>query len=340
MGKALVSIIVPTYNGEKCIKRCLKSLLMQSYSEIEILVVDDESTDRTSEKVKELENEDPRIKYYKINHSGVSVARNYGLSIAKGKYIMFADGDDYTEPDFVQKMVESMEDDDSIVLTICRYNRVISGQKYPIKKMLPSGKRSCEKYLVETLADPGHHYFGVVWNKIFRSEIIQKSNLRFKEHISLGEDFIFSLEYLTEKGSVNVVEDKIYNYCYQERSSLSRVLEKNIKDCQVEFENRKSIFKVYKNTFKERNIYNKYKSEIYKYWIVFFNRQNYSLKHEYNWSFEDKEGWKKQISEYTEIEKARHIVPGIYIHGHYILFLISQSLKKILKVLIEKMVIQ
>ncbi len=339
MAIPVVTIIVPVYNAEQYLGRCIDSLLTQSYSEsdkLNILVIDDGSSDNTRLIGERYADKCSNVTYIRTDHVGVSAARNYGLELATGKYVMFADGDDYAQKDFVSKMVHELEADDDIIMAVCRYNRIIWDRSYRVETLISPGIRTSREYLTDTLKNPGHHYFGVVWNKIFRLDIIRELGLTFKEYITLGEDFVFSLEYLRHSGQVSVINDKLYNYCYGHISSLSRVMQKTIEDCQNEMQNRKYIFEEYITSFKNEGIYSKYESIIYRYWIVFHNRQLYSCRHEYEWQREDITRWINQLENDELIIRAKKIVPSTYIKRHYCTFAMDQFVKRIIKSILHR----
>ena len=114
----MISIIVPVYNNESYIGKCIESIINQSYSEIEIIIVNDGSTDDTERIVKEYRQKDERIKLYTIDNAGVSNARNFGISKAVGEYIGFVDSDDYIQKNMYEVLLENM--DDSVQMVCCK----------------------------------------------------------------------------------------------------------------------------------------------------------------------------------------------------------------------------
>ena len=122
MSEPKVSIIVPVYNCEKYIERCMDSLINQTLTDIEIIVIDDESKNATFEILKEYEKKDKRIKLLTKKNSGVSSSRNKGIELAIGKYIAFVDGDDWIDLDCVEKMYDVAEKNKTDI-TMCSYTR-------------------------------------------------------------------------------------------------------------------------------------------------------------------------------------------------------------------------
>ncbi|WP_408071380.1 glycosyltransferase family 2 protein [Butyrivibrio sp. JL13D10] len=327
----LVSIIVPAYNCISSIERCIISLLGQSYEKIEIIIVDDGSTDGTGDKCLNMALGDKRIKFYSVEHRGVSEVRNEGLRHASGEYIMFADADDYVKNSFVMQMVAALEADPDCDMAVCNYERVVYGGLYPIRTFTDDGMISKEDYLIQTLKDPGHHYFGVLWNKIFKRSIISENAISLKKDITLGEDFVFSLNYLKFAAKVNIINDKLYFYCYQKNDTLSRIINKSLKDCENEMHNRNKIFDNYVETMKKAGLYDRMKKRIYHYWIVFLVRQRYSLNAEYRWKREEKHFWIRKMHENTNIKTALTIYKRGEVQLEYMAFAIVQTIKNIMK---------
>lgn len=329
----LVTVIVPAYNSSRTIERCIRSLLKQTYSHKEIIIVDDGSTDNTPFIChKYMESFD--IKYYSAPHGGVSAIRNLGLEKANGEYVMFVDADDYVKKNFIEKMVSALETA-KCDMCICSYLRVVYNDCYPIKEFQKGGIVSRNKYLIDTLKDPGHHYFGVIWNKIFKTDIIRNNNIRFSKDITLGEDFVFSLEYLRYAKKVNVIEDKLIYYCYQDVNTLSRIKEKKISDCEKEMDNRNLIYKTYVDVMKNTGLFSKYQKQINRYWIFFYLRQKYDLIFKYKWSKEEKTLWLKEISDNKNVIEALKKYKKSEITTQYACYIVTQTTKNIIKEVIK-----
>lgn len=329
--KEKVSIIVPVFNSSRYIDRCINSLISQTYENIEIIIVDDESTDETISKCSKFASIYSFIKFYPISHSGISSVRNTGLNHVTGDYIMFVDGDDYVKNNYVESMVNAIKSAPGCDMAICSYDRVIYDRLYPIKNLQNTGIISKNRYLINTLKDPGHHYFGVVWNKIFKSRLITDNNITFSKDITLGEDFVFSLNYLKYAENVNVIVDKLYYYCYHHNNTLSRITNKSISDCESEMSNRNKIFSNYIDSMEAAGLYDKYKKHIYHYWIVFYIRQNYSLREEYGWSSSDTDKWIREMLQNTNIIKALDLYSKRRVRVEFLLYFITQSSKNFIK---------
>lgn len=329
-----VTVIVPAYNSGRTIERCIESVLRQTYEAKEIIVVDDGSVDNTCEICRKYE-ELSCFRYFKATHGGVSKVRNLGLEKATGEYVMFVDADDYVKDTFVEKMVAALETG-SCDMCICSYVRVIYNNCYPIKSLQASGIIDRNKYLIDTLKDPGHHYFGVIWNKIFKTQIIRQKGISFRSDITLGEDFVFTLEYLKYVQKVNVIDDKLIYYCYQNVNTLSRVREKKITDCENEMANRNLIYESYVDVMKYAGLFDKYEKKINRYWIVFYLRQKYDIAAKYKWSCEDKKLWMEEILDNENVKNSLRIFKRPEITAQYAYYIATQTSKNMIKAVIKK----
>lgn len=185
----MISIIIPIYNSEKYIKRCVSSVIDQSYDKLEILLVDDGSTDNSLNICEAFAAKDNRIKVISQNNGGVSKARNTGLRLVKGEYVMFLDSDDYMLPDMCKTMLDVLHSKQADCV-ICGIQEPEGGLWCPQRNIdystLEDFKRDFIYQLNTELLSP-------CWNKIFKKQLI--TNL-FNVDISFGEDLIFDLKYL------------------------------------------------------------------------------------------------------------------------------------------------
>ncbi len=332
----MVSVIVPAYNCSHTIEKCINSILAQDYEKFGVIVLYDGSDDDTELVLRRIGNVSGKIRYFRLCHRGVSLVRNEGLKYARGEYLMFVDADEYVRHDYISRMVSAMEESPDRDMCICSYERVVYDRLYPVMRLLKPGVISKEEYLTNTLKDPGHHYFGVLWNKIFKRSIVEKYKIIFQEDISLGEDFVFSLNYLRHVRKINVIKDRLYYYCYQRQgSSLSRISDKSISDCIKEMRSRNIIFKVYTDEFKLENMYKAKKRQLYHYWVVFYLRQKYSIKNEYRWSNEEKMRWEKLMYENSNITSALKTYGTDALNFKYMQYYLYQSIKDTAKRLIR-----
>lgn len=191
----VVSIIVPVYNAETTLRRCIDSLLAQTFADFELIAVDDGSSDGSREVVGDYAARDPRVRLLTPGHGGVSAARNCGIEAAQGKWLTFVDADDYVAPGYLADLLIGA---DSAEFSISGYSVVNPGsQPQPVDvlggKPLPGSGGICRTD--EMLAAFSAYSLGFVWGKLFRRDIIGSAGLRFDRDITFGEDGIFCFSY-------------------------------------------------------------------------------------------------------------------------------------------------
>jgi glycosyltransferase involved in cell wall biosynthesis len=306
---------VPVYNQEKLIADCLTSILNQSYKNIQVLVIDDGSTDGTVGIIDEFAKEEKCIEVYHLKNRGVSETRNYGIARADGEYIQFVDADDLVRKNMTGLMVRSIEENGSD-MSVCNYFKRFGKVYIPDERLDKHGTYKADDYLTGTLKNAGHHYYGVVWNKLYKTQIIRDNGLIFAKDVTLGEDFIFNINYWKCSSSVSVLSDYLYIYSKTNGHSLSNKSCKEINDCMSELMNRKKIFKIYQAAINEINADGHIRAKTYQYWITFYVRQMYGLKHEYtNWSQAERESWRDVINKEPVILESLDIVPKSWIEN-------------------------
>ena len=242
MSRPIVSIIIPVFNGRRVIGAILDDTLSQSMSDIEVIVVDDGSSDGTEELLHEYKIADERVVIVSQKNTGPSAARNRGIDLARGDYVMFFDADDRTRTDTVEKMYQPMEGNHTIDLVEagCNINRVDRrGGKtqtvYPLEKTQDNDD---VVYVLKSLLRNG--LFHSLWNKIYRLSVIQHHDIRFKDDIRNGEDLIFNLEYVSFAREYQVLQEAFYTY-RREESSYSITNRKNA--ASSIFSNRRKMFR-------------------------------------------------------------------------------------------------
>ncbi len=206
-----VSIVVPAYNCEKVLKKSIQSLLNQSYEEIEIIIINDGSKDNTEAVCKELSESDSRVKTATIENLGVSNARNTALKMATGEYIAFMDSDDNVNIDFIKNMVSALSDD--VDLVCGGYNVISSEGKVSFSRFPERLKKDKAHYneAIEMLQN--YACFNTLWNKLFRKSIIQENNIQMDINISMGEDLLFVIDYLSHcENDFVTLNTADYNY--------------------------------------------------------------------------------------------------------------------------------
>lgn len=231
MKRPLVSIIVPVYNVERYLDRCLHSLITQTLRNIEIIIVDDGSTDNCPQMCDEYEQKDSRIKIIHKKNEGLGLARNSGLDIASGQYVAFIDSDDFVDNRMFEKLLSSAEKNNADVV-YCGYNiygtSVESIKKYVSTEQIIKGQNYCLSFLKEMIGhDPNDETSHIrmlysVWKSIYKKEIIDKYNIRFcSERQFISEDIIFHIDFLQHANVINIIPDVLYYYCLN-LSSLTK----------------------------------------------------------------------------------------------------------------------
>ena len=221
--RPLVSIIIPAYNCEAYIGKCIESILIQSYKNIEIIIVNDGSVDNTEEVIKKYILNDNRIKYFTQNNSGPSIARNKGIEKADGKYLMFIDSDDLVNYLYVERLVREIESG-NYDIACCGY---VDESKYGVIKLNDfwNGKGTLNKQ--EFLKCVCNGVGGVLWAKIFRRDIIFDNDIRMDPKIFMSEDLIFILEYCKYSKRFRAIDENLYYYNRLNDNSISSNIDIN-----------------------------------------------------------------------------------------------------------------
>ena len=220
----MISVIVPIYRCEIYLDKLVQSVLSQTYSDFEVILIDDGSTDGTVESAREYEKKDPRIHVIVQDHAGVSAARNRALKLVQGEYILFIDGDDYIESELFEKLISAYKNNGPGCVTyMMRYRNGKSGEIYR-ESHIPCDKR----YVLNTGDDVISHILRKegpcysVWGHMFRADIIEKNQLKFQETMFLGEDSLFFWEYLMCCNDVMLIDYVGYNYVIHDGSLTKR----------------------------------------------------------------------------------------------------------------------
>lgn len=247
----LVSVIVPIYNVEKYLDKCVQSIRTQTYKDLEIILVDDGSPDSCGEMCDTYEKQDARIKVIHKKNGGLSDARNAGALIATGKYLLFVDSDDYIEQDLIQKTVESAEEYQSDMV-LFDYKRLEPDGTIEICSIsgLPENQSfSLEDYsnaMIESVS---------AWNKLFLRKFFMKSNVRFPVGYHY-EDLGSSPKYLLAAKKISYIRQPFYNYLIREGSIISSTKE------EKNYHDRCEMMETVKVYFQQNNAYDKYVKEL------------------------------------------------------------------------------
>lgn len=223
-----VSVIVPVYNAEKYLARCIESIISQSYNNLEIILVNDGSTDNSLLLCEGYSKKDSRIKLITQENKGAGLARNKGLQNATGKYALFVDSDDYLHNTAIEKCVYVKSQTNADLVMFGRFNQTAQGEITP--KEVPNDKVYFKgEELDDILAGLFTYQSGIgisCWGKMFNLDIINSNQIRFySERQLLSEDAFFILQLFAHLGSVAIISESLYYYC-QNENSLSRKYKK------------------------------------------------------------------------------------------------------------------
>lgn len=211
----LVSIIVPIYNVEKYLNCCIESIINQTYNNLEIILVNDGSTDSCAILVDEWKKKDNRIKVIHKSNEGVSKARNIGILESSGEFIMFVDPDDFLDGNFVNDMTSIMKRENSD-LVICNYRKVNKRADIIDEICCFSTKNDRDSCIQNVMLGNGY-----LWNKIFKRSLIVRNSLRFNQELIVLEDELFILNYLKYCKKVSYTDKIHYNYRIHNNSVLN-----------------------------------------------------------------------------------------------------------------------
>ncbi|WP_051204925.1 CDP-glycerol glycerophosphotransferase family protein [Butyrivibrio sp. VCD2006] len=219
-----VSIVMPSYNVSEFIDECLKSVIKQTFKNIEIIIVDDESTDDTVSKIRKYMEKDKRISLIEQKHSNAGDARNRGLEAAKGKYVIFWDTDDFFELDAIEKMYKQAEMDKADIC-LCNGNNFDGATK----RIMETTRKLNEEWIPEKVpfnyeSDPDHFILVTalpLWNKLYRRDFLMENNIRCQSQPKINDAY-FSLVSLYAAKSITIVNEKLIHYRINEATSTTR----------------------------------------------------------------------------------------------------------------------
>ncbi len=261
-----VSIIVPVYNCESSIERCLRSILTQTYQDIEVIAVDDGSKDKSGKICDKLAKEDDRLIVIHQENSGVSKTRNKALKLASGKYIQFVDSDDYLA-DYATKSLVDAANKNGADLVIADFYRVIKNRISTKGKIKSKKVFSLQEYADHMIKDPADFYYGVLWNKLYKRSIIEKYHLSMLEDINWCEDFLFNLEYVKYCKVFFAIQIPIYYY-FKNENSLSNNKMTAEKVVAMKHQTFDEFNKFYQQVLSEEE-YQSYRPLIYRYLVEY-----------------------------------------------------------------------
>lgn len=215
--KDLISIIVPIYNVEKYLNKCIESIVNQTYENIEIILIDDGSNDNSGIICDEYAKKDNRIIVVHKENGGVSSARNKGLKIAKGEWISFVDADDWIEQIFCQTLLNKVTQEQADI-ALCGYNRITDNQIEKINANNQEVFLNSNEYLVKSLNPQTG--FGFCHMKLIKKEVLK--SISFNERIEVGEDALFNIQLSTYIKKAVFLKQPLYNYRINNQSVVKK----------------------------------------------------------------------------------------------------------------------
>lgn len=222
MNPPLISIISPCFNGVSFIDRCVTSVLAQTETDWELLIINDGSTDCSDSVIKNWTKKDQRIKNISKNNGGVSSARNVGLDYARGKWITFLDIDDTLEPNALKLLINLAEHNKSDIVyagyNIIK-NDIVTGETPALREVTMTANELC----LELFRPSDYPYQGYNWNKLYKKSIIDNHNIRFAESIKYNEDRLFVFQYLQYVKKGIYTSQPILNYYQTENGAMASI---------------------------------------------------------------------------------------------------------------------
>ena len=218
-----ISVIVPVYNVEEYLPRCLESILGQTYRDLQVILVDDGSTDGSSRLCAEFAERDPRIECIRTSNSGVSAARNRGLEAAKGRWIGFVDADDYIEAGFYETLVTHLTHSDKQIVCCgvraedTEGNRIerFKGRRFPAVEQ----DFDRDDALLRYLNPDTRILYWAVWNKLYSAELLK--GIAFENEKVIAEDFDFTLRCFLRSNGLRYIPDELYHYLVRPGSAIT-----------------------------------------------------------------------------------------------------------------------
>lgn len=216
------SIVIPVYNAQEYIEKAITSIQCQSFQDYEVICIDDGSTDNSAKILDGFSKKDQRIRIVHCENGGVSRARNTGIDLARGEYLLFMDSDDEYEQNALRILAEKLMSEKPDFLCF-GYREVVYKDKQVIKNISKSyGNTEYNQNQIrrEGLALISHPLFGSVWSKAYKRSLLQEKNIRMNENLYIGEDYCFNLDVIQYVHDFQTIEDALYIYKIQNNNSI------------------------------------------------------------------------------------------------------------------------
>lgn len=316
------SIIIPVYNVEKFLEKCLDSIVGQKFSDYEVILIDDGSQDKSGEICDVYAENYEKITVYHIENHGVSHARNIGLQMAKGKYIWFIDSDDFIEAKALCNIYEILEKKQEPDLLVFDAN--VMDQENNIKQVITCN--DLRKNNMNFRENRELVYLNTaLWNKIYKRRIIFENNLRFSENITIAEDLLFNYIYILKCIKIEYEKKTLYNYIQRKNSAMQGAGRNRdvlrAFDQLIEYYKKEDLYSIYKEEIQYLIYYHIYLTSMIR--MVRSNTEKKELNYVVKWMK------KQKLSPMILNKHVRHM-PKKYL---FLLFLIKVKAYQIIRYL-------
>ena len=224
--KSKITVVIPIYNSEASLQRCIESVLNQKYNNFELLLIDDGSTDTSGKICDSYVAKDSRVKVFHKKNGGVSSARNLGLENSRGEWITFVDADDWIKTEYLEHLVSHIQENVDLVIS---YSEIFR-KNYSYIEKYPSQLINDSNFEI-MFSENDMYWHTAPWSKLYRSSLIQDLDLKFKEGMHIGEDACFLYEFML--GSRNIFISSDTDYCYNQVSENSLTKRMNSLDSEL-----------------------------------------------------------------------------------------------------------
>ena len=262
--EAMVSVVIPAYNATGTLERLFACLLNQTWQNLQIILVNDGSKDGTEAMARKAAEKDPRLTVVSQENLGISSTRNAGLALCKGKYIRFIDADDTLPLDSIERMVRRAEKDGS-ELVIGGYDQYFGERKSFHNLAGRDDTVPCDDMMRHLCDHANSYFYGVLWNKLFVRDLVEKQQCRFQQGLTWGEDFAFVMDYLAGVKQVSFMKDSLYDY---RRTAGSTSIQQVIDCVKHPAQNtwiKGELYRHLKDMYKKRGLYGQYKKRLWMY---------------------------------------------------------------------------
>ena len=269
-----ISVIVPIYKAEKYIRLCIDSILAQTLTDFEVLLVDDGSPDSCGTICDEYANKDSRVRVFHKENGGVSSARNFGLREAKGIWVFFADADDELLPNAFDVFLDMIDDKyDMLMMGYVKIDE--SGDNYYSVNKQVERVLTPEESIMEMFKPSDYIYMGYLFTKLFKMDIIRSHNISFKENIFYNEDRLFSIEYLCKcKKITRYTTVPVYKYVIHEGSAMSAVSKSFNYKFVTDFDAFVLMYKIIKKNYHHSSIREEASNALWRSYLQQLSRMN------------------------------------------------------------------